>query len=228
MKRSATSTTEKTDAKQPRPASTSTSTTSAAAPAAAHPRHCFGHAASSSSSTASALPNATASSTSGKGSYSVVVRKADFKFNAAHFIAYQDFRERLHGHNYQVGVRIDGSLGRDGYVVDFGNVKTVVRSLCKAINERFICPMASDVLDITIADGVVGIVCQDGSKFSLPENDCVMLPLVHSSVEELAQYLCGKIIDGFTREQLAMRGVRAMEVMVSEAPGQEARYRENL
>ena len=39
--------------------------------------------------------------------YSVFVAKADFKFNAAHFVAYKGFRERLHGHNYTVGVRLE-------------------------------------------------------------------------------------------------------------------------
>jgi hypothetical protein len=39
--------------------------------------------------------------------YSVYVAKADFKFNAAHFVAYKGFRERLHGHNYTVGVRLE-------------------------------------------------------------------------------------------------------------------------
>ena len=49
--------------------------------------------------------------------YSVFVSKADFKFNAAHFVAYDGFREKLHGHNYTVavhleaeGIQADGAL----------------------------------------------------------------------------------------------------------------------
>ncbi|MFT4572386.1 MAG: 6-pyruvoyl-tetrahydropterin synthase, partial [Candidatus Binatia bacterium] len=41
-----------------------------------------------------------------KGHYQVFVSKDNFKFNAAHFIAYQGFREKLHGHNYRVSVRV--------------------------------------------------------------------------------------------------------------------------
>ena len=73
--------------------------------------------------------------------YSVFVAKADFKFNAAHFVAYKGFRERLHGHNYTVGVRLEAEgIQADGYVVDFGDIKTVARRLCKALNELFLCP----------------------------------------------------------------------------------------
>jgi len=43
--------------------------------------------------------------------YSVVVAKDYLKFSAAHFIAYPGFREPLHGHNYQVSVRVDAELG---------------------------------------------------------------------------------------------------------------------
>ncbi len=43
--------------------------------------------------------------------YSVVVAKDYLKFAAAHFIAYPGFREPLHGHNYQVSVRVEADLG---------------------------------------------------------------------------------------------------------------------
>jgi hypothetical protein len=57
--------------------------------------------------------------------FKVHVSKDYMKFNAAHFIAYKGFREKLHGHNYRVGVTITGVVGHDGYVVDFGEIKKV-------------------------------------------------------------------------------------------------------
>ena len=96
------------------------------------------------------------------------------------------------------------------------------------MNEKFILPMQSDVLDIAIHDGNVSITCEDGAKFSMPRGDCVELPLVHSSVEEIAAHLSGRIIEKFTHAKLQERGVRVIEVSVSEAPGQEARYTETL
>ena len=42
--------------------------------------------------------------------FEVVVDKDDLKFNCAHFVAYNGFRERLHGHNYNVVVKLVGTV----------------------------------------------------------------------------------------------------------------------
>jgi 6-pyruvoyltetrahydropterin/6-carboxytetrahydropterin synthase len=155
--------------------------------------------------------------------YEIYVSKDFFKFNAAHFMAYPGFRERLHGHNYRVSVRIEGRLNPDGYVVDFGDVKRAARAVCDEMNERVLIPANSDCLKITTKDGQVSIACQDGSRFALPATDCIFLPIVHSSAEELAAYVCRRLVDALPA--LAARGVSAVEVAVAEAPAQEARCR---
>lgn len=122
--------------------------------------------------------------------FEVFVSKEDLKFNCAHFIAYKGFRERLHGHNYRVSVRIVGAdtVNDDGYVMDFGDIKKQARALCSSINEYFICPMKSRVLNITEEGSQLCIQCEDGAAFSFPRADCAMLPIVHSSAEELAHW----------------------------------------
>ena len=37
----------------------------------------------------------------------------------------QGFREKLHGHNYQVAISITGKVGDDGYVIDVHDIKEV-------------------------------------------------------------------------------------------------------
>jgi len=176
--------------------------------------------------------------------FEVYVSKPDFKFNAAHFVAYKGFRERLHGHNYTVGVRLLGSrhISYDGYVLDFGDVKKVVKVICKRLNERFLLPMETDVIDITIVDAENGNevdynvgdetkgknviqLTEDGSKFVMPLDDCAILPIVHATVEELSIYLWGEIIQGLDSGYLRRRGIHTMEVICAEAPGQEAVFR---
>lgn len=159
-------------------------------------------------------------------SFEIYVCKETFKFNAAHFIAYPGFRERLHGHNYRVSVRIEGPVGRDGYVVDFGDIKRATRDLCKGLNERLMVPMKSDVLDIRVENAQVHMTCEDRTTFSFPEDDCAFLPIVHSSAEELAEYLGGQLLAALPL--LVDRGITVLEVGVAEAPGQEARYRMRL
>ena len=97
--------------------------------------------------------------------FSIEVNHPSFKFNCAHFIALQGYREKLHGHNYTVGVRVQGSsgdnnnlnrcgtmtnkepfLGSDGYLCDFSDIKRVLRAICCQFDEHFICPMNSPVL----------------------------------------------------------------------------------
>ena len=94
--------------------------------------------------------------------FSLNVVKAYFKFNAAHFIAYKGFREKLHGHEYQVGVRLVGSdtVNDDGYVMDFGEIKAAVRVICKSWNELFLLPLESDVIVIEEVGEVSAFPCE--------------------------------------------------------------------
>ena len=155
--------------------------------------------------------------------FDIFVGKEYLKFNAAHFIAYPGFRERLHGHNYRVTVRVEGELGPDGYVLDFGLVKRATKRVCDALDEYTILPAQSDCLIFRETAESVEIVWRDdGSRFLLPRGDVVMLPIVHSSAEELARSVAGRI-----RDELLADGARRwsrMEVSVSETRGQSASY----
>jgi len=144
-------------------------------------------------------------------------------------VAYKGFRERLHGHNYKLAIRLLGSrrIGQDGYVLDFGDLKAVTKKVCKNLNEYFICPMYSDVITIREDEEEknVYMTCEDGSKFAFPKADCVMLPIVHSTVEEIAMYCWGQILLDLDAQYLVKRGIHTMAVTCSEAIGQEAVFR---
>ena len=174
--------------------------------------------------------------------FEVHVSNDTFKFNAAHFVAFKGFRERLHGHNYKVGVRLLGSrtIGADGYLIDFGEVKGVTKKVCKDLNEHFLCPTLSNVIKITeqhphhdddneaTAPGEqvsIHLSCEDGSYFTFPKSDCAMLPIAHATTEELAIYIWGKILNGLNAAYLLQRGIHTMEVNVAEAIGQDATFR---
>ncbi|TMW64905.1 hypothetical protein Poli38472_009072 [Pythium oligandrum] len=175
-----------------------------------------------------AAPMPTSTSTGYNEVFKVHVSKDYMKFNAAHFIAYKGFREKLHGHNYRVAVTITGVVGHDGYVVDFGEIKKISRVICKDLNESFLVPMNSDVLKITFDGTNVHILTEDMAKFSFPKADCSLLPIVHSSAEELAIYISNQIVDAFTVVALVERGVRKLEVSISEAHMQMASYERTI
>src|SRR5262249_53784810 len=157
-------------------------------------------------------------------SFKVFVTKDYLKFSAAHFIAYKGFREALHGHNYRVSVEVEGQLGPDGYVVDFGIVKKLARELCGHLDERVLVPARSDVLTIAEQDGQIVVVSETG-RFAFPRADCAVLPILHSSAEELARYLAGEL-DRRLREHGVAR-IRAIQAGVEETPGQAAFYRQD-
>lgn len=152
------------------------------------------------------------------------------------FLAFKGFRERLHGHNYKAAVRLYGSpkISHDGYVIDFGDIKKVTRKLCKELNEHFICPMYSDVIEICDggSDGplkkTLTLNCEDGSTFVFPKDDCAMLPIVHSTAEELAVYLWSRILRELDADFLLKRGIHTLEVIIAEAVNQEAVFRSKI
>lgn len=155
-------------------------------------------------------------------SFRVQVTKDYLKFSAAHFIAYPGFRERLHGHNYRVTVAAEGNLGTQGYVVDFGVVKKIARKLCDRLDERILVPARSDCLTIEHRGDTVVLRYED-DEFQFPAGDAILLPIVHSSAEELAQYLVGEL-----ESELASEGIsslRWIEVGVEESFGQAAFFR---
>src|SRR5206468_3168225 len=157
--------------------------------------------------------------------YSVIVAKDYLKFAAAHFIAYPGFREPLHGHNYQVSVKIEADLGPDGYVLDFGLVKRVAKALCDELDERVLIPERSDCLIVTRLADAVEVTTEMGERFRFPAEDVRLLPIAHSSAEELAAHLVARLREAL-RGEAGGRGIAALEVGVAEAPGQVAYCRD--
>lgn len=155
-------------------------------------------------------------------SFRVHVTKDYLKFSAAHFIAYPGFRERLHGHNYRVSIALQGQLGPQGYVVDFGIVKRIARRLCEQLDEHVLIPARSDCLSVR-EEGDTVILRYEQDEFRFPRADVRLLPIVHTSVEELAQYLSGELRRALETEQVGP--LEAIEIGVEETTGQQAIHR---
>ena len=52
----------------------------------------------------------------------------EFTFDAAHFLTkYHGKCERLHGHTYKLRVTVEGPVGEDGMVMDFVELKRLVK-----------------------------------------------------------------------------------------------------
>ncbi len=155
--------------------------------------------------------------------FSIHVAKENLKFSAAHFIAYPGFREPLHGHNYQVGIRVQGGLSSTGYVLDFGLIKKLTKEIVDRLDERTLIPLNSDCLAIDRLTGDRVKIRYEQDEFVLPAKDLCMLPIAHSSAEELARFIWGELHDALKARD-ALADIVSIEVSVAEGPGQTASY----
>ena len=155
-----------------------------------------------------------------KKSWSIEVQKDYLKFSAAHFLIFPDgTAERLHGHNYRVWVRVETALDEHGLVVNFKEIKPVIRELCEELDEHVLIPGRHPVLTCdSLSDGTSEIRYRD-RRYVIPTDEIVLLPITNSSAENLAGWLAEEL-----RERMRVRfpnhGAMAIEVGVEETSGQ--------
>lgn len=148
----------------------------------------------------------------------IEVNKEDMKFSAAHFTIFSATeRERLHGHNFRVCVRLSSPANRNGLAFSYKLLKDKVRALCDELDEYTLLPTQSPFLAINRKGPHIEALF-NGETLQFLASDCKLLPIPNTTVEAFADYLLGRFLndDDFTsRYQIA-----EVEVKVSSGPGQ--------
>ncbi|EQC43146.1 6-carboxytetrahydropterin synthase [Bacteriovorax sp. DB6_IX] len=156
--------------------------------------------------------------------YAIKVYKEYFNFAASHFVIFKDgTREPLHGHNYRVALKGDALDLEGDMVFDFLDIKPIVREVCDSLDHKLLLPGDNPHLKINDDDTNWEILPQDGSRFSIPKQDVLILPLSNTSAERLAIYLANRI-DELTKQRFDFQ-FKCMEIEVEETRGQCAIYR---
>ena len=156
--------------------------------------------------------------------FSIEVAKDYFNFAAAHFLIFANGRrEPLHGHNYQVSVELEGELDQAGVVLDFITFKPVVKKICDDLDHRTLIQTKSPIITVHQRPQEIEIVYKK-QKLVLPRGDVILLPLVNTSTELLAEHVANQIRRQIRRRFPATR-LTFMEVTVEEARGQRGIYR---
>jgi 6-pyruvoyltetrahydropterin/6-carboxytetrahydropterin synthase len=159
--------------------------------------------------------------------FRVQVTKDYLVFASAHFITFAGHRcEALHGHNYRVGVALEGHLDpQSWYVFDFVALKRLMKRLCDEIDHRVLLPLENPRLTVAEKDDFVTVAYDQRPRYMFPREDCALLPLPNTTVEMLAQYLARRV-----RTELGDAAVRlsTIEIEVEENFGQSAIYRETV
>lgn len=156
--------------------------------------------------------------------WSITLAKEYFKFSAAHFLIFPDgSSERLHGHNYRVQCEIEARLTPHGLVLDFKQVKPVVRELCDELDEHWLVPGEHPVLRHRQRPDGVTEVDYRGLFYAAPTADVIVLPINNTSSENLASWFGREL-----RRRLARRfedvEIARLRLSVEETSGQAGVY----
>lgn len=137
-------------------------------------------------------------------------------------------REPLHGHNYRVQVRGEAPALAGDMVFDFLDIKPIVREVCDFLDHKLLIPKDNKHLKIYTEKKNYIIETPDECQFSIPMSDVLLLPILNTSAERIAVYICDSI-----REKITQKfgfSFNSLEVEVEETPGQSAVYlhKENI
>jgi 6-pyruvoyltetrahydropterin/6-carboxytetrahydropterin synthase len=131
-------------------------------------------------------------------------------------------REPLHGHNYRVQVKGEAPQLEGDMVFDFLDIKPIVREVCDSLDHKLLIPKENKFLRIHHRNKNIVIETPDESEFSIPSSDVLLLPILNTSAERLAVYICDEI-----RQKVKIKfgfSFNSLEVEVEETPGQSAVY----
>ena len=163
-----------------------------------------------------------------QGSFRVQVSKDYLVFASAHFITFRGHQcETLHGHNYRVGVAVEGSVDAEClFVLDFSVLKQIARGLVDPIDHKVLLPTLNPKLSFREDGDQLAVDYFGKPTYVFPRSDCALLPIQNSTAEMLAQYLGTRV-----RDELIAEGythLTLLELEVEENYGQSATYREPL
>ncbi len=161
------------------------------------------------------------------GTFRVTVNKDYLVCSAAHFITFRGHTcESLHGHNYRIGITVEGPIDDEClFVVDFAILKRVVRRYVDQMDHRVLLPTRNPKVAFR-TDGAMTLVDYFGVQtYQFPTRDCAMLPVANTTAEMLAEWIAQGV-----RDDLAAEGCRLtmIQIEVEESFGQSACYTEHL
>jgi 6-pyruvoyltetrahydropterin/6-carboxytetrahydropterin synthase len=147
--------------------------------------------------------------------YSLRVKDQRMHFSASHFVKSEDEIENLHGHNYELKVKLYGPLNEDGMVYDFREAKAKAIKICEILDHKVLLPAESKTIKMTKSEGFLEVHVGD-KRYVFPEEDCVIIPKQATTAELLAQHI---------HEHLDFPKDFKVKVCVSESAGSTGCYK---
>ena len=163
-----------------------------------------------------------------QSNFRVQVSKDYLVFASAHFITFRGHQcESLHGHNYRVGVAVEGTVDSEClFVLDFSVLKQITRRLVDEIDHKVILPRLNSKLSFREEGDRIAVDYFGKPTYVFPRTDCALLDIQNSTAEMLAQYLGTRMRDELTSS--GYTHLTLLELEVEENYGQSATFRQAL
>ena len=156
-------------------------------------------------------------------SWSIAINKDYLKFSAAHFLIFPDgSAERLHGHNYKVFVEVETLLDEHGLVLNFKEIKPVIREIVDELDEHLLIPDRHHELTCEPVEGSYEIRYRE-RRYLVPKEDVIVLPISNTSAENLATWVGRELQRRMSQRWPGTQFLRLV-VGVEETPGQRGIY----
>jgi 6-pyruvoyltetrahydropterin/6-carboxytetrahydropterin synthase len=151
---------------------------------------------------------------------------ANLRFSAAHMIPLHESCGGIHGHSYIVDVEFEGERsGEFGFVVDFKNAKSIVRTICSKLDHKVLIPVESNIIEFQKQDDKSMEFRIGKKEYKLPLEDCCLLPLKSTSAEDLAEYFAEEI---FKYLEETNNKISSIQICVNEGIGQGAHFQKTI
>ncbi|TFG12677.1 MAG: 6-pyruvoyl tetrahydropterin synthase family protein [Promethearchaeota archaeon] len=125
--------------------------------------------------------------------FKVVVDNTELKFSACHFLKEPLKCSRIHGHNYYVSVEVGSDIDENYFVIDFIELKQIVKSVVEPLDHFVLIPKFSQSLKITKKEDSIEVITESDKKYIFPKCDVKFLPLEATTSEMLAKYIHSKL-----------------------------------
>ena len=154
-------------------------------------------------------------SKSNQPGYEIKIAHPSLKFSSAHFLIDHEKCDCLHGHNYYVSILIAGPIKERAMVLDFIQVKKLVREECALLDHKILIPLRSPFLEIKTDDKSV-VINAKIKCYLFPIEDCALLDIEAVTSELLASYLWMVLAPHLPGKRFS--------VLIEETPGAVAKY----
>lgn len=125
-------------------------------------------------------------------SISVAIDKIAAHFSASHALISDDIEEGLHGHNYQVGIEIEGKPDSDDIIIDFLYLDKMLNNLLSEWDHYVLLPLNNPNMEINVREKNLDI--EYGIRFySIPNDEVKVLDCTNVTTEALTRLLGEKV-----------------------------------